>query len=366
MVHDVFISYSTHDKPTADALCATLEAKGIRCWIAPRDIVPGTEWGEAIVEALQTSRVMVLVFSSHANSSQQIRRELERAVDRGLIIIPVRIENVVPVKGLAYFISPIHWLDALTPPLETHLQNLAEAVRLLLSKPGQEQGARETEDSHVEVTEQKGQDAHMQPAAPQAVLPHAPRAARRQRMVAGAAMVLVLLLLTGLGAWYWDAYARAHVDYYAQVITRSGLPEGVGRLSAEQVRQRNASLTFHRHGRRGPVHEIRLVNSRGAYPPLSFHTSFLPLALLNPLSQETVDGVSEGSGTSRVVFERDARGQILNQIAYNRAGRRIYTLHYVHPNAAEYKDEAITREQHTGIALLKFVRPASGPEAGLA
>ena len=70
---------------------------------------------------------------------------------------------------------------------------------------------------------------------------------------------------------------------------------------------------------------------------------------------------------SRVVFERDARGQILNQIAYNRAARRIYTLHYVHPNTAEYKHEGITDvTRESGLALLRFVRPEHGPEAGLA
>ena len=87
--------------------------------------------------------------------------------------------------------------------------------------------------------------------------------------------LLVVLLLAGVGGWYWDAYQRAHVEYYAQVLTRWGLPEGVGRLTAEQVRQRNASLAFHKHGRRGPVHEIRLVNSRGAYPPV-FCTHWFP------------------------------------------------------------------------------------------
>ena len=39
MAHDVFVSYSHHDKAQADAVCATLEAKGIRCWIAPRDVI---------------------------------------------------------------------------------------------------------------------------------------------------------------------------------------------------------------------------------------------------------------------------------------------------------------------------------------
>src|SRR5713101_8280389 len=48
MAHDVFISYSSKDKPVADAVCAGLEGRGIRCWAAPRDILPGSDWGAAI------------------------------------------------------------------------------------------------------------------------------------------------------------------------------------------------------------------------------------------------------------------------------------------------------------------------------
>jgi hypothetical protein len=132
MPHDVFISYSTHDKAAADATCAALEASGIRCWIAPRDIRPGAEWGEAIVEAITASKVMVLVFSAHANESPQIRREVERAVSKGIAIIPLRIQDIAPARSLEYFIGTVHWLDALTPPLQTHLRRLAESVKALL------------------------------------------------------------------------------------------------------------------------------------------------------------------------------------------------------------------------------------------
>src|ERR1051326_8925254 len=44
MAHEVFISHSSQDKTAADRVCSFLEAKGMRCWIAPRDIVPGVEW----------------------------------------------------------------------------------------------------------------------------------------------------------------------------------------------------------------------------------------------------------------------------------------------------------------------------------
>lgn len=145
MAHDIFISYSSKDKLIADAACAILESRGIRCWIAPRDILPGADWGESIVDALSHARVFVLVFSSHANASQQIRREVERAVNRGLAVIPLRIEDVAPAKSLEYFISTPHWLDAFSPPLERHLNYLADIIRHILD--GEERPMRPSEPS---------------------------------------------------------------------------------------------------------------------------------------------------------------------------------------------------------------------------
>ncbi|HEY4124610.1 MAG TPA: toll/interleukin-1 receptor domain-containing protein, partial [Rhizomicrobium sp.] len=78
MAHDVFISYSSKDKTAADAACAVLESKGIRCWIAPRDITPGNDWGETIVGAIHSARAFLLIFSGNANTSPQIKREVER------------------------------------------------------------------------------------------------------------------------------------------------------------------------------------------------------------------------------------------------------------------------------------------------
>ena len=138
MPHDIFICHSAKDKPTADALCATLEAKGLRCWIAPRDVLPGADWSEAIIDAINGSRALVLVYSEHANTSPQIRREVERAVHKGLAIVPLRIEDVPMSKALEYFISTPHWLDALTPPLQRHLDYLAETLkRLIDARPGE-------------------------------------------------------------------------------------------------------------------------------------------------------------------------------------------------------------------------------------
>jgi hypothetical protein len=134
MAHDVFISYAHKDKPTGDAVCATLEGRGIRCWMAPRDVLPGVIYSAAIVEAIHASRVFVLVFSAEANISPHVMRELERAVTSGIAVLPLRIEDVPLSPSMEYFISTPHWLDALTPPLEKHLVQLADTVRLLLQK----------------------------------------------------------------------------------------------------------------------------------------------------------------------------------------------------------------------------------------
>jgi len=161
MAHDVFVSYSAEDKSIADAVCATLEAKRIRCWIAPRDILPGAPYAEALVDAIDGSRLMVLVFSSKSNSSPHVMREVERAVSRGLPVIPLRIEDVVPSKSMEFFISSSHWRDALTPPMEAHLDRLAGTVQLLVARMGPAAGpptavpeppAREAEDD-AEVAE---------------------------------------------------------------------------------------------------------------------------------------------------------------------------------------------------------------------
>jgi len=135
MAHDVFVSYASGDKPVADAVCAALESHGIRCWIAPRDVLPGIHYGEAIIDAIHECRIMVLVFSSKANLSGHIPKEIERAVSQGVTVMPLRIEDVAPAKSLDYFIGSVHWLDALTPPLEVHLQRLAANVQTLLSRP---------------------------------------------------------------------------------------------------------------------------------------------------------------------------------------------------------------------------------------
>lgn len=130
---DVFISHSSKDKLIADGVCARLESQGIRCWVAPRDIPAGAIWGEAIIDGLSQSRLFVLILSQHANVSHQVMREVERAVSKGIPVIPVRIEDVPLSKSMEYFLSSAHWLDAFAPPFQKHLDSLVHRIQTMIS-----------------------------------------------------------------------------------------------------------------------------------------------------------------------------------------------------------------------------------------
>jgi hypothetical protein len=134
--HEVFISYANADKRWADAACNVLEGRGIRCWIAPRDIRPGTEWGASIITGIDGCKIMVLIFSAAANASPQVRREVERAISKGVTVVPCRVEDVRPVGAMEYALGNTHWLDAFTPPVERQMNHLAQSVQALLGPDG--------------------------------------------------------------------------------------------------------------------------------------------------------------------------------------------------------------------------------------
>jgi adenylate cyclase len=132
MAHDVFLSYAAADKAIALEVVKGLEDHGIRCWIAPRDIPAGSEYGEQIIEAVKGSRMFVVVFSTSANTSPHVRREVERAVSAEKTIVPFRIENVEPTGAMEYALGNTHWLDALSRPLGPHVATLIAIAQRML------------------------------------------------------------------------------------------------------------------------------------------------------------------------------------------------------------------------------------------
>ncbi len=130
----IFISYSQHDRAAAEALCRGLDAAGLACWIAPRDIPPGKEWAGEIIEAIRACEAFVLVFSKIACDSKHILRELDQADSAWKPIFPFRIQDAQPDKSFAYYLSVVQWFDAFPGGVESHVKSFAEEIRAGLAK----------------------------------------------------------------------------------------------------------------------------------------------------------------------------------------------------------------------------------------
>jgi hypothetical protein len=124
----VFLSHASADAEMARRVCAELERVGLPCWIAPRDIRPGGDWSEEILAGIDGASALVVLVSPTSNASRQVAREVERADDRGLPLLPFRLVDIEPTGRLEYFLSGRQWIDAFTPPFAARIEDLVEGL----------------------------------------------------------------------------------------------------------------------------------------------------------------------------------------------------------------------------------------------
>lgn len=134
MNHDVFISYSSKEKNVADGVCHYLEGNGIKCWMAPRDIPAGADYGDLIDEAIKTCRVTVLVYSKNSFVSKWVKGEINVAFDENKPIAPFRIDETEIQKAFRVMLNQMHWIDAY-PNYADRLPDLLQSVCGLLGRP---------------------------------------------------------------------------------------------------------------------------------------------------------------------------------------------------------------------------------------
>jgi hypothetical protein len=119
---DIFLSYSARDDAIVRLALEKLEAAGLRCWFAPRDIPPGEFYAGQIIQALRESRFVLLFFSVHSNASEQVVREINFAVSQRLPMLVARLDQTPLSNDFEYLIRINQWLDL------THLSSDAERV----------------------------------------------------------------------------------------------------------------------------------------------------------------------------------------------------------------------------------------------
>ena len=130
-----FISYATKDQEAARSIKLTLEQCGVTCWIAPDDIAPSKDYAEEIIRGIQTSKVVILLLSEHANHSTFVKKEIERAVSKNKPVFPIRLADVQPSPALEFFISSSQWIDAWPTPWGPKIELLAKSIQRLCGEP---------------------------------------------------------------------------------------------------------------------------------------------------------------------------------------------------------------------------------------
>jgi tetratricopeptide (TPR) repeat protein len=108
----VFISYATADRTEALKVCNAIELRGTKCWISMRDVPPGENYQEAIVQSLRTARAVALVFTDATNTSDEIKKELSLASRYHVPVIALRLKDVEPGDAFAYELSTRQWINA--------------------------------------------------------------------------------------------------------------------------------------------------------------------------------------------------------------------------------------------------------------
>jgi len=133
-MHDIFISYSSQDQKIADAVVNIMENQKIKCWIAYRDAEAGSEYAVSIIRAIKNCKACILILSHESNTSKHVLNEINSCVNHGISILPFRIADVMLHEAIEYYLGKTHWLDAITPPLEVHINKLADRVKTFVDK----------------------------------------------------------------------------------------------------------------------------------------------------------------------------------------------------------------------------------------
>ncbi len=131
---NVFISFSFKDQKIAEAIVCALESKKVKCWISYRDADLGEEYAASIVRAIKQSELVLLVFSENSNSSKHVLNEINSAVNAGKTIIPFKLSEFDLDESFEYYLGKTHWLDAVTPPIQKHIDILCEKIEKYLHK----------------------------------------------------------------------------------------------------------------------------------------------------------------------------------------------------------------------------------------
>lgn len=127
-VSHLFVCFSSKDETVAREVVESLEADDLKCWISLRDVLPGQNYQEAIVQALESASGIVFLFSEHSNKSQEIRKELSIGGSINVPVFPLRLSPIAASGALRYELAIRQWID-IFPHRQHALARLAQTIK---------------------------------------------------------------------------------------------------------------------------------------------------------------------------------------------------------------------------------------------
>lgn len=194
----VFLSYSSKDHAIAETICGALENRGLKCWMSSRDIGPGENFQVSIIQAIRTAGMMVMVFSGNSNNSDEVKKEIALAGQHKLLVIPVRVEDVVPADAFQYELATRQWID-LFENWEHAIERLATQIRAVIGHHTAEGAVSGIPALDEPLLASDAPHRTAQPTEP-----------RRSGVWPAMLAVLVLAALSGGGVWWWKTRDMAH------------------------------------------------------------------------------------------------------------------------------------------------------------
>lgn len=127
----IFISYSSRDRGIAEEIANDLIAEGFTVWLDVGGIPGGANWTTEIQNAIQSSKIVIVILSKISSESRWVQAEVLSAFMADKTILPVLTESDVKIP---FYLSGIQYVNTVNRPSSEVLAQILSILRNLESR----------------------------------------------------------------------------------------------------------------------------------------------------------------------------------------------------------------------------------------